>query len=53
VHLEAVGLQTLGHHRGGPVLLMGQLRVLMQEAVELLLLRAHAGQTGKHSRRGG
>ena len=40
VHLEPGLLQPLGDRRRGPVLLVGQLRVLMQGAVELLLLDA-------------
>jgi hypothetical protein len=52
VHLEPVLPQTLGDCRRGAVLLVGQLGVLMQEAVELLVFGPDVLQAGQHGRCG-
>ena len=53
VHLEPGLAQPLGDRRRGPPLLVGQLRVPVQVAVELFLLGAQVVQAGQHGRRRG
>jgi hypothetical protein len=52
VNLEPGLLQPLGDRRCRAVFLVGQLRVLVQGAVEVLQLVADVVQAGQYSRRG-